>query len=88
MNVTEVTAPKTEVVKNETTINEYLEENFPRAVGEYRVDYKPVGENKFRINFWSYTSESEGHFMRGSRITRSHYVVLKKDGLSWSHKIL
>ena len=89
MSTTEV--KRSETAKEVSTMEpqqKYLEEKFPLAVGEYQVDYKPVGENKFRINFWSYTPESKGMFMRGSRITRSHYVVLKKDGLSWNHAIV
>ncbi len=90
MNVTDatdVTAPKTEPVEKKITIDEYLKEKFPLATGEYQVDYKPVGETRFRINFWSYVEDDESRFMRASRITRSHYVILKKDGLSWSHRI-
>ena len=88
MEATDVEQLKTDTVEKEVTVEAYLKENFPLGVGEYQVDYKPVGENRFRINFWSYTPESKGMFMRGSRITRSHYVVLKKDGLSWNHAIV
>lgn len=88
MDATDVKQPDTDAVETTTkTQKEYLEENFPLAVGEYQVDYKPVGENRFRINFWSYVEDDESRFMRVSRITRSHYVILKKDGLSWSHRI-
>ena len=87
MEATDVEQPKTDTVEKATTIEAYLEEKFPLGVGEYQVDYKPVGENRFRINFWSYVEDDEARFMRASRITRSHYVILKKDGLSWSHRI-
>lgn len=68
---------------------DYLEKNFPKATGEYQVDYKPVGENRFRINFWSYSNKSEDpSLFRSSYISRSHYVILKRKDVSWSHTIV
>jgi hypothetical protein len=71
---------------------QYLEDNFPvkYSIGEHRVDYKDVGDNNFRINFWSYNPVKEESLMqfRGSSITRSHYVKLKRKGESWCHTII
>jgi len=69
--------------------DQYLRENFPVSTGEYKVDYKPVGDNNFRINFWSYRdTKGASSFSRDSYISRSHYVVLTKKDISWSHKVL
>jgi len=75
----------TKVVSQDT----YLKEHFPVGTGEYRVDYKPVGENRFRINFWSYRDKpGSSTFSRDSYISRSHYVILERKDVSWSHKVL
>lgn len=68
---------------------DYLEESFPVSTGEYQVDYKSVGENRFRINFWSYKNNSGvSPFFRSSYISRSHYVILERKDVSWTHTIL
>jgi hypothetical protein len=74
--------------KNNVALNSikvYLMENFPLQEGESRVDFKPVGGNNFRINFWSKTKDwpwSEYN------IVRSHYVICEVINRNWTHKIL
>jgi hypothetical protein len=66
---------------------DYLKEKFQREAGEYKVDYKDVGPNRFRVNFWAYKplkAESLSQF-RGSFISRSYYVILKRNHTSWTH---
>ena len=67
----------------------YLEENFQCEPGEYKVDYNPVGTNRFRVNFWAYKplkAESLSQF-RESFISRSYYVALKRNYTSWTHTV-
>ena len=69
------------------TSEEYVASNFLRQEGEVRRDIRDVGTNCWRINFWSY-KQVEGCFTRDMFISRSLYVVTKKqkDG-SWTHII-
>lgn len=67
---------------------EHLQIHFPCEGSEVRVDYRPVGGNNFRVNFWS-DRGVEGAFGKEMYISRSHYVVLKKnDKGEWTHEIL
>lgn len=80
---------ETDSVENLVPQSQYLKENFPIETGEYKVDYRPVGKNKFRINFWSKRENSKAiSLICDSYISRSHYVVLKRNNLSWSHEII
>ncbi len=87
--IQEKTETSEDSVENLVPQSQYLKENFPIEADEYKVDYKPVGKNKFRINFWSKRERSSTLCgLYDSYISRSHYVVLKRDNLSWSHKII
>ena len=82
------TLEKRELIKAETveTADGYIKRVFPLRTGECKVKYCPVGVNKFRINF--YTDRTPDSFMSDLHIGRSHYVMLKEEGNSWSHEIL
>jgi len=69
------------------TSEEYVASKFLRQEGEVRRDIRDVGTNCWRINFWSH-KKVEGYFTRDMSISRSMYVVTKKqkDG-SWTHLI-
>ncbi len=67
------------------SIKVYLMENFPLQEGESKVDFKPVGENNFRVNFWS--KIKDGPWSEYD-IARSYYVVCEVVNGNWTHKIL
>lgn len=68
---------------------QYLEKNFGKRSNEYQVDFKPVGKDRFRINFWS-SKERPGAVssFKDPYISRSYYVILTRKDISWSHTIL
>lgn len=67
---------------------EYLCTNFPLEEGEFKVDYKEVAPNCFRINFWKQEEREEAlSSFKANFISRSYYVVLKKDGNKWGYVI-
>lgn len=81
-----------EVVKQKTltrteTAKEYILRVFPLEKGEFKVDPRVVGENRFRVLFWKQV-KVENCFLPDNKIERSYYVVLKKDGTSWTHEVL
>jgi hypothetical protein len=67
---------------------DYLKKVFVKNRTEFKVDYKNVGKNRYRINFWVHEARPGAltHF-KSSRIGRSYYVVLKRNGTSWTHTI-
>lgn len=73
----------TEAVKKVETYEEYLRRTFLRKEGEFKVDFRAVGPNRFRINFWSRKVGT----VSDNKIVRSYYVVLNRCGTEWSHTI-
>jgi len=67
------------------TVEEYVAKQFPLGEGEHQVKYCSVGENRFRINF--YTKQISDTGFGTHKITRSHYVVCKETEDGWSHFI-
>jgi hypothetical protein len=67
------------------TVEEYIKGEFTCGIGESRVKHCLVGENRFRINF--YTIKNPGAFVADYGITRSHYVICTKTDDGWSHRI-
>jgi len=88
MEIVEVEKPIKDVNAQETQ-EQYLERTFELQNKESKVDFKSVGGNNYRINFWAQrkTKESLTYF-KESYISRSYYAVLTKKGLTWKHKIL
>ena len=86
--VTEI--PKKIAPKNvapSKSVEAYLKENFPLQGKEIQVDFRPVGGNNFRVNFWEKVGE-DGAFC-SHRIGRSYYVVCSMDDdCNWTHKVL
>ena len=87
MMTVEVAKPIKETKIIETP-EQYLKKHFTLSGEEYKVDFKSVGENSFRINFWAkkYRPESLSQFT-SNYISRSYYVILKRKNSSWSHTI-
>jgi hypothetical protein len=69
----------------EETPLEYVTRVFPMEKGEDFVKYCDVGNNNFRINF--YTKKDKHKLMSDYSIDRSFFVYMKKDGNSWKHAI-
>jgi len=71
------------------TQEQYLTKKFPISGDEYKVDIKRVGENNFRINFWSHIKrDSELLQLRSNKISKSYYVSLKRTNSGWIHTIV
>lgn len=68
-----------------TSVEDYIKAQFPIKVGEHIVKHCPVGENRFRVNF--YTIKNPGSFVADYGITRSHYVICTKTDDGWEHRI-
>ena len=87
MRTVEIEKPIKDVKVVETP-EQYLQKEFPLSGKEYKVDFKSVGENNFRVNFWSYQLRDNAlSQFKSSRISRSYYVTLKRKNSSWSHTI-
>ena len=78
-------AKEIKVISSETD-EQYLKKTFLRSEDEFQVDFKLVGENRFRINFWVQRNKNNDT-IPDNFISRSFYVVLKKCGTEWSHTI-
>lgn len=65
---------------------EYIERVFPLEGEEFKIDPRNVGHNKFRVLFW--IKKDVGSLIPDNKVNRSYYVVLKKEGLSWTHEIM
>jgi len=85
MTVTTEEKTATNLLDTTQTVEEYVKEQFPKGIGESVVKYCSVGENRFRINF--YTTMNPGSFCSDNRITRSHYVICTKVADGWEHRI-
>ena len=68
------------------TPEEYVRKHFPINKGEHDVKYCSVGNNNFRINF--YTIKDPDAVFSDCYINRSIFVVLIKDKKGWKHKII
>ena len=67
------------------SVEDYVKEQFPLGSTEHNVRYCSVGENRFRINF--YTKTDPNKIFSDCKITRSHYVVCTETDDGWSHTI-
>jgi hypothetical protein len=64
----------------------YVKEHFPIKKGESSVKYCHVGNDNFRVNF--YTKKNPKEAFSDCYISRSYFVVLTKTGNNWEHEVL
>jgi len=86
-------APKQEAPKEkeaapvvQITAKEYAKSLFTLEGDEFKIEPRPVGENRFRVLIWS-KEKDDVCVVPDHKIKRSFYVILKKDGASWTHDI-
>jgi broad specificity polyphosphatase/5'/3'-nucleotidase SurE len=69
-----------------TSSEDYVKMNFTLQQGEHHVKHCSVGENRFRVNF--YTKKDPKAQFSDYYISRSYYIVCTATEDGWEHDIL
>jgi hypothetical protein len=88
-SLSKVPAPKQNIKKEEIKTSDtetFVRKNFPCIGNESQVRYCPIGDNCFRINF--YTKKDPNNFCSDFSINRSLFVVLKRVLHGFEYSIL